>query len=76
MASGAIAAVVVDAIGNTHGFGRVGMIENRLVGIKSREVYEVGGSLARKRSRGGSAPARVREQLGLATAALAAHPCC
>ena len=36
----------IDAIGNTHGFGRVDMIENRLVGIKSREVYEVAGSLA------------------------------
>ena len=29
-----------------HGFGRVDMIENRLVGIKSREVYEVPGALA------------------------------
>jgi len=36
----------IDGIGNTHGFGRVDMIENRLVGIKSREVYEVAGSLA------------------------------
>ncbi len=36
----------IDAIGNAHGFGRVDMIENRLVGIKSREVYEVAGSLA------------------------------
>ncbi len=36
----------IDAVGNTHGFGRVDMIENRLVGIKSREVYEVAGSLA------------------------------
>lgn len=27
-------------IGNVHGVGRVDMIENRLVGIKSREVYE------------------------------------
>jgi argininosuccinate synthase len=36
----------IDAIGNKHGFGRVDMIENRLVGIKSREVYEVAGSLA------------------------------
>ena len=36
----------IDAIGNRHGFGRVDMIENRLVGIKSREVYEVAGSLA------------------------------
>ena len=36
----------IDAIGNRHGFGRVDMIENRLVGIKSREVYEVAGALA------------------------------
>jgi argininosuccinate synthase len=36
----------IDAVGNAHGFGRVDMIENRLVGIKSREVYEVAGALA------------------------------
>jgi argininosuccinate synthase len=36
----------IDNIGNAHGFGRVDMIENRLVGIKSREVYEVAGALA------------------------------
>jgi argininosuccinate synthase len=36
----------MDAIGNRHGFGRVDMIENRLIGIKSREVYEVAGALA------------------------------
>jgi argininosuccinate synthase len=36
----------IDGIGNAHGFGRVDMIENRLVGIKSREVYEVAGALA------------------------------
>ena len=35
----------IDAIGNTHGFGRVDMIENRLVGIKSREIYEVPAAL-------------------------------
>jgi len=34
------------ALGGGHGFGRVDMIENRLVGIKSREVYEVPGALA------------------------------
>jgi argininosuccinate synthase len=28
-----------------HGFGRIDMIENRLVGLKSREVYEVPGAL-------------------------------
>jgi argininosuccinate synthase len=27
-------------IGNKHGVGRIDMVENRLVGIKSREVYE------------------------------------
>jgi argininosuccinate synthase len=36
----------IDKIGGAHGFGRVDMVENRLVGIKSREVYEVPGSLA------------------------------
>jgi argininosuccinate synthase len=34
------------AIAGAHGFGRVDMIENRLVGIKSRELYEVPGALA------------------------------
>jgi argininosuccinate synthase len=36
----------IDAIAGSHGFGRVDMVENRLVGIKSREVYEVPGSLS------------------------------
>jgi len=36
----------VDALAGAHGFGRVDMIENRLVGIKSREVYETPGALA------------------------------
>ena len=36
----------IDAIGGAHGYGRVDMIENRLVGIKSREIYEVPGALA------------------------------
>jgi argininosuccinate lyase len=39
-------------------------------------LHDPAGQLARKRSRGGSAPARVREQLALARVALAAHPCC
>jgi argininosuccinate synthase len=30
----------VDTIAGAHGVGRVDMVENRLVGIKSREVYE------------------------------------
>jgi argininosuccinate synthase len=43
-----LAAVIreVDAIGGRYGFGRVDMIENRRVGIKSRELYEVPGALA------------------------------
>ncbi|HVH54047.1 MAG TPA: argininosuccinate synthase [Actinomycetota bacterium] len=36
----------VDALGGRFGFGRVDMIENRRVGIKSRELYEVPGALA------------------------------
>jgi argininosuccinate synthase len=36
----------LDAVGGTYGFGRVDMIENRRVGIKSRELYEVPGALA------------------------------
>ena len=36
----------IDEMAGAHGFGRVDMMENRLVGIKSREVYEVPGSLA------------------------------
>lgn len=36
----------VDRVAGKHGFGRVDMVENRLVGIKSREVYEVPGSLS------------------------------
>lgn len=36
----------IDARGAAHGFGRIDMIENRLVGIKSREVYEAPGALA------------------------------
>ncbi len=30
----------LNALGGKHGIGRVDMIENRLVGIKSREIYE------------------------------------
>ena len=36
----------VDGLGGAYGFGRVDMIENRRVGIKSRELYEVPGALA------------------------------
>lgn len=37
---------LLDEIVGNHGFGRVDMIENRLVGIKSREIYEAPGALA------------------------------
>ena len=30
----------LNALGGEHGVGRIDMIENRLVGIKSREIYE------------------------------------
>ena len=30
----------VDTIAGSHGVGRIDMVENRLVGIKSREIYE------------------------------------
>jgi argininosuccinate synthase len=30
----------LNALGGRHGVGRIDMVENRLVGIKSREVYE------------------------------------
>src|SRR6266516_4982110 len=36
----------LNRLGGAAGFGRVDMIENRRVGIKSREVYEVPGALA------------------------------
>lgn len=36
----------IDSLAGAHGFGRLDMVENRLVGIKSREIYEVPGALA------------------------------
>jgi argininosuccinate lyase len=36
----------VGEVAGRHGFGRVDMVENRLVGIKSRELYEVPAALA------------------------------
>jgi argininosuccinate synthase len=36
----------VNEIAGSHGFGRIDKIENRLVGIKSREIYEAPGALA------------------------------
>jgi len=35
----------LNTIGGRHGVGRIDMVENRLVGIKSREVYEAPGAL-------------------------------
>ncbi|NTW29499.1 MAG: argininosuccinate synthase [Coriobacteriia bacterium] len=37
--------IAMNDIAGRHGFGRIDMIENRLVGVKSREVYEVPGAL-------------------------------
>ncbi len=34
----------LNEIGNAHGIGRIDLVENRLVGIKSREVYEAPGA--------------------------------
>lgn len=36
----------LDKMGGRFGFGRIDMIENRRVGIKSREIYEAPGALA------------------------------
>ncbi len=36
----------MNEIAGKHGYGRLDMIENRLVGVKSRECYEVPGALA------------------------------
>lgn len=36
----------VNQIAGAHGFGRLDVIENRLVGVKSRECYEAPGALA------------------------------
>jgi len=36
----------LDILAGSYGFGRVDMIENRRVGIKSRELYEVPGALS------------------------------
>lgn len=36
----------VEKVAGGYGFGRVDMIEDRVVGIKSREIYEVPGALA------------------------------
>ena len=36
----------LDVMAGSHGFGRVDMLENRLIGIKSREVYECPAALS------------------------------
>jgi len=36
----------LNEIGGLHGYGRIDMLENRLVGLKSREIYETPGALA------------------------------
>lgn len=36
--------IMLNEIGGRHGVGRIDLIENRLVGIKSREVYETPGA--------------------------------
>lgn len=36
----------LEAVGGSYGYGRVDMVENRRVGIKSRELYEVPAALA------------------------------
>ena len=38
--SGAELVSFLNAIGGEHGIGRIDMVENRVVGIKSREIYE------------------------------------
>ncbi len=35
----------MNEVAGKHGFGRIDMIENRLIGVKSREIYEVPGAL-------------------------------
>ena len=37
---------VVNKVAGAHGFGRIDMVEDRLVGIKSREIYEAPAALA------------------------------
>ena len=37
--------LAMNDLAGKHGFGRIDMIENRLVGLKSREIYEVPGAL-------------------------------
>ena len=43
--SGAELVAYLNSIGGEHGIGRIDMIENRVVGIKSREIYEAPGAV-------------------------------
>lgn len=40
------ALTTLNAVAGAHGYGRIDMVENRLVGVKSREIYECPGALA------------------------------
>jgi argininosuccinate synthase len=43
--SGSELVAYLNSIGGEHGIGRIDMIENRVVGIKSREIYEAPGAV-------------------------------
>lgn len=43
--SGTELVAYLNAIGGEHGIGRIDMVENRVVGIKSREIYEAPGAV-------------------------------
>ena len=49
-------------IAGAHGVGRIDMVENRLVGIKSREIYEA--PAARRAARGAQGAAEARDHQG------------
>ncbi len=56
----------LNTIGGEHGVGRIDMVENRFVGMKSRGVYETpGGTLLHLARRGIESLALDREALGL-----------
>ncbi|MCL2818966.1 MAG: argininosuccinate synthase [Actinomycetia bacterium] len=38
--------LAMNELAGKHGVGRIDMVENRLIGVKSREIYEVPGALA------------------------------
>jgi argininosuccinate synthase len=54
----------LDELGGSYGFGRVDMIENRRVGIKSRELYEVPGALAVIRAHGALEDLTLEREVG------------